>query len=72
VKITDIKPGDVLIADAGFTCVEAGPVAIEEDENGELYFLCSEGRHYLDGQTDDGVVVGLSHLKAWLFDTVAG
>jgi hypothetical protein len=57
-KITDIKAGDQVLADASFTCVQDyNPVTIEEDEDGELFFLCCEGRHYLISDDD---LIGLS------------
>lgn len=61
VKITDVKPGDTLIADAGFTCVPPGPVVVK-GVSGALYFECACGRHDLCGQLDfDGgqTLVGL-------------
>lgn len=45
----------VVELDAGFTCHKAGKVNINWDTaSGELYFECDEGRHYIDGQADDG------------------
>jgi hypothetical protein len=52
-RLEDVKPGDVLIADGGFTCLtENGRCKVREDEHG-LYVICDEGKHYLDGQLDD-------------------
>lgn len=62
-KITEVKAGDVLVADAGFTCVEAGEVIVKSDDDG-LYFECACGRHGLDGQLDfddQQTLVGLAH-----------
>jgi hypothetical protein len=62
-KLSEIKEGDVLIADGGFTCIPEGrDLPVESDPDGKLYFLCQEGRHYLDGQlADDGdTLVGLT------------
>lgn len=54
-----LKAGDLVYADAGFTCMEPGKKRIEEDSEG-LYIVCDEGKHYLDGQLlDDGSLVGL-------------
>ena len=59
-KLTDIQPGDTIIADGGFTCMRAGPTVVQADNAG-LYVKCSEGRHYLDGQEDEaGELIGLS------------
>lgn len=60
-KLADIKAGDHVLADAGFTCVKAGPHLVEESKLG-LYICCDHGEHYLDGQEDEpgGDLVGLS------------
>lgn len=59
VRLSDLKPGDTIVADAGFTCVIAGRHTILSD--GELFIECNEGRHYLDGQKgEDGYLVGIS------------
>ena len=52
-KFADVKEGDVLIADGGFTCIEDGAklTVFKHSDNG-LYVLCEEGEHYLDGQID--------------------
>lgn len=61
--IDDVSVGDVLMADGGFTCVDAGKVTIEAEPNGDLFFRCNAGKHFIDGQIDDedGLLVGLSH-----------
>jgi hypothetical protein len=60
-KLTDIRPGDVLIADAGFTCMrDQSEHEVFKDNGGHLYIRCSEGAHYLNGQlNDDGTLSGL-------------
>lgn len=50
-RMAEIKDGDTVVLDAGFTCVKAGPITVRKDDRG-LYFNCSHGRHYLDGQED--------------------
>lgn len=61
IKIDDIHPGTVLIADGGFTCLRCGDTrSVERDDKGEPYIRCDNGRHYLDGQEDDdGNLIGL-------------
>jgi len=62
-KLQDVKAGDKLIADAGFSCMPEGPAIVEVDPKGQLYIRCQNGCHYLDSMTDftDGVtLVGLS------------
>lgn len=58
--LSDLKAGQTILADAGFTCLKAGPHEVKADGSG-LYVECSEGHHYLDGQKDEvGSLVGLS------------
>jgi hypothetical protein len=59
IKLSDLKAGDTIIADGGFTCMEAGPKKVHIAHDG-LYIICDEGRHYLVGQLDgDETLVGL-------------
>lgn len=65
--ISELKPGDVLIADADFDCMESGgSYLVKTDEQADLYVQCRCGRHYLDGQTDDDgkTLIGLSKASA--------
>ncbi len=48
-KLSDVKPGDVLIADGGFTCIKEGTELIVSEK---LTVPCSHGEHSLDGQVD--------------------
>lgn len=58
-NINDVKVGDRLIADGGFTClVEGEIVVVHEDEHG-FFIPCSDGKHHLHGQQEDGELVGL-------------
>lgn len=67
VKLAEVKPGDRLVADGGFTCIKAGAiVTVGESPTGndwpgaDLYIPCSHGKHFLDGQENDaGQCVGL-------------
>ena len=60
-KLKELKAGDVVYTDAGFTCLDAGKHHVHEDEDG-LYIKCDEGRHYLEGQINDhGTLSGVSH-----------
>jgi hypothetical protein len=62
VKIADVTVGTVLIPDADFDCLPQGvPVTVLEDELGlYLYLPCQKGRHYLDGQEEGDIYIGLS------------
>lgn len=59
-KLDELRVGDTVITDGGFTCMKAGPRKVHRDSDG-LYIRCRDGRHYLDGQEDEaGELVGLS------------
>ena len=53
--IRTLKPNQTVYLDRGFTCVDAGPVQLFLDHNGELCFTCACGTHNLDGQCDNGI-----------------
>lgn len=58
-KLTELKSGDIVTLDAGFTCMTPGPQTVAQDQNG-LYVECEHGHHYLDGQEGfDGHLVGV-------------
>lgn len=59
-NINDLKVGDKVVTDAGFTCLDADVVCeVQEDEDG-LFIECAEGKHHLHGQAgSDGEIVGL-------------
>lgn len=61
--LNDLKPGDVIKIDGGFTCAGEGYRVVKKDSHG-LYFQCRDGQHYLDGQeNEDGSLVGISWPK---------
>ncbi len=64
-KVSDVKAGDKLRADGGFTCIETGAVLEVKDADG-LYVCCALGSHWLIGQEEeiDGelVYVGLEKV----------
>lgn len=58
-KLKDLKAGDVLIADGGFTCMEKGKEFEVKGDTAGLFVDCDEGEHYLVGQLNSaGDVVG--------------
>ncbi len=60
-KLSDLKAGDKIKADGGFTCVKEGNHKVKSKKNGDLYIKCSEGKHLLDGQVgEDGELIGIS------------
>jgi len=62
-KLADIKTGDRVVVDAGFTCMRPGVHAVERDDGG-LFIPCDHGKHYLDGQEDEpgADLVGVSTI----------
>ena len=63
--IGEVKEGDTVRLDGGFTCIREGETRIVKRGAGGLYFECSEGNHYLDGQLDDGTeYIGVTLVAA--------
>ena len=59
-RLTDLRPGMIIYADRGFTCVREGHKVVQQDREGSLYITCTSGRHYLDGQENaQGELVGI-------------
>ena len=60
-KLSELKPGDILIPDGGFTCMKEGArMKVIQDHDGSLFLPCNCGGHALVGQADDGEhLVGL-------------
>ena len=54
-KISELKAGDIIELDDGFTCAVAGQRVLKTTSRG-LAFDCDEGEaaHAIDGQADDG------------------
>lgn len=61
VLLKDVKEGDTLITDGGFTCMEEGEEKIVKNDNGVLCIDCDSGGHAIHGQSDssDTPLVGL-------------
>jgi hypothetical protein len=58
-QLSKTKPGDILRADAGFTCMNEGDLFEVLSADDGLYIPCRCGRHYLDGQLKDDSLIGL-------------
>ena len=72
-KVSELKAGDVVVLDGGFSCAPEGRTVLQEDEHG-LWFPCAGGdaeegfdpakltqKHYVAGQVrQDGTLVGMS------------
>jgi hypothetical protein len=55
----NVKVGDRLIPDGGFTCMTPGHIKVVRRDEGRLYVKCEDGCHYLDGQLDEhGRLIG--------------
>lgn len=53
-RLADLRPGDRVFCDEGFSCIPAGARrTVCADERGELYVPCALHRHYLVGQAVD-------------------
>jgi hypothetical protein len=55
-KIHELKEGDAVILDYGFTCHGPGQVTIKKNDQGLLYFDCADGQHHLIGQLAEDMV----------------
>jgi hypothetical protein len=53
-KLSDAKAGMKVYLDDGFDCVPSGTVELKDCLTG-VYFCCSEGDHFIEGQCDDGI-----------------
>ncbi|WP_299686656.1 hypothetical protein [uncultured Tateyamaria sp.] len=65
IKLSDLKAGDTITLDEGFTCLDAGDHTVLMNDTGPCV-RCSEGLHYLDAQEDmQGDLVGvIAHKPA--------
>lgn len=50
IPIAEVKVGDKLVADGGFTCLKEGEVVEVKKDGLGLYVDCTYFHHYLDGQ----------------------
>jgi hypothetical protein len=62
--VDDLKEGDKITLDDGFTCVKASernkPRRVYSALNGDLYFKCRDGEHFLSGQIGEhGEYIGV-------------
>ena len=62
-KTADLKPGDRLTNVANWECVPVKATRVVFACDKGLYVKCREGRHYLDGQTEDGELVGCEKVS---------
>jgi len=59
-KLADLKAGDVLELDQGFTCMKGERNVCLYHATNELFVHCNHGLHFLSGQDDgDGYLVGM-------------
>ena len=65
VKLSEVKVGNILIADGGFTCIKKGAeLVVKQDIFGFFVVDCDQGTHHLDGQLDDnGELAGLKRKE---------
>lgn len=65
-RLSQLKPGDKLEFDDGFTCIPDGATRkVRVGTADALYVTCRLGRHYLDGQlvSDGDACIGVYHAK---------
>lgn len=61
--IRSLRSGDIVQVDGGFNCMPAWSLKrVFKDRKG-LYIKCRHARHYLDGQRDYEVYVGLYKVR---------
>jgi hypothetical protein len=79
VKLSEVKPGDRLVADEGFTCLEAGQVVEVVETPDGLAVMCRHGPHLLSAQVrgrrvgvrrpgeedDEGMLAGFTRAADW-------
>jgi hypothetical protein len=61
-KLSELKAGDKIQTDGGFTCGMNNKILIvENDDDDKLFVRCGEGNHLLAGQvdSDEGHLVGM-------------
>lgn len=63
-RVADIKVGDTLIPDGGFICLTEGAAHVVKTDGKELFITCTHGKHYLNGQRQGGVYIGLTKKEA--------
>ena len=69
-KLTDLKEGDLIQLDKGFTCTNADFVIVV-NQNNRLGFICNEGFHFLDGQLgEDDSLIGVSKVDLTTLTTL--
>jgi hypothetical protein len=54
-ELSKLRAGDLVELDDGFDCAPPGKVMLHFGKGRRLYFICSHGQHFVDGQADDGV-----------------
>jgi hypothetical protein len=60
-RLSELRVGDVVSLDDGFTCRLGQTATVEADERGSLIFACAAGAHYI-----------AAHLHSHDHDTLAG
>lgn len=59
-RLSEVKEGDILCTDDGFPCMTENRHVVKRDHNpmkgtvSSLYITCKSGKHFLEGQADDG------------------
>ena len=64
-KVLELKEGDRIEIAYDFSCIKAGAIrTVRLTADGRLYFICHDGKHYLDAQISwDGD--GTEYVGIW-------
>lgn len=58
--VADLKAGDFALTGEVLQCIQPGRIVrLKEDEDG-IYFICNNGRHYIEDLIQGDIVMGLS------------
>ena len=65
-KLSDLRVGQTVYLDDGFSCHLGGVVDVLVDNDG-FYFECAHGRHYFDGQVNsiDDTLIGVLDINSF-------
>lgn len=54
-KLSELKAGDTVEVDGDFTCLKPWTKHMIATDDGGMFIPCSDGKHHLSNQADDGV-----------------
>lgn len=63
-KISELNEGDFIQVDGGFRCMGAGDITKLSKDNGGLFFVCDNGKHYISKEIVGDKVLGVYKIGA--------